>query len=193
MHAEQAARRAQHEIAERVPVGVVVELEPIVVDELDAEAVAAVLLAQRSQQALFAHLAPIEQRAAVAAHPAQQRLALFQLHAFLPQLFEDVQKHLIPVLDLVADRELERLEARADEIQLGVGELQHPGNIVEQIADRPGELGLGGDLRGPEVMDAAEELVDLRPVLIAPRLVLPRVEASVSATRWLCSEPIRAS
>src|SRR5205823_4993226 len=106
VHAEQAARSAQHEIAERVPVGVVVELEPIVVDELDAEAVAAVLLAQRSQQALFAHLAPIEQRAAVAAHPAQQRLALFQLHAFLPQLFEDVQKHLIPVLDLVADREL---------------------------------------------------------------------------------------
>ena len=145
MHAEQAARGAQHEIAERVPVGVVVELEPIVVDEFDAEAVAAMLLAQRGQQALFAHLAAIEQRAAVAAHPAQQRLALFQLHAFLPQLFEDVQKYLVPVLDLVADGELERLEARADQIHLGGAELQHPGDIVEQVADRPGELGLGGD------------------------------------------------
>ena len=110
--------RAEHEVADLVTVGVVVVLEAIVIDHLDAEAVAAMLFAQRREQPLFAELAPIEQRAAVAAHPAEQCLALLELHALLPKLFEYVQEDLVPVLDFVADREVERLEARPDELEL---------------------------------------------------------------------------
>ncbi len=118
MHAEQPAGRAEHQVADLVAVGVVVVLEPVVIDHLDAEAVAAMLFAQGREQPLFAELAAIEQRAAVAPHPAEQRFALFELDAFLAKLFEHVKEHLVPVLDLVADGEVERLEPRADELEL---------------------------------------------------------------------------
>ena len=126
-------------------VGVVVVLEAVVIDHLDAEAVAAVLFAQRREQPLFAELAPVEQRAAVAPHPAQQRFALFELDALLPKLFEHVEEHLVPVLDLVADREVERLESRADEIELRGRQLEHAADVVEEVAHRAGQLRFGRD------------------------------------------------
>ena len=46
VHAEQPPGCAEHEVADLVAKGVVVVLEPIVVDHLDAEAVSAMLLAQ---------------------------------------------------------------------------------------------------------------------------------------------------
>ena len=48
VHPEQPSGRAEHEVADLVAVGVVVVLEAIVVDHLDAEAVAAMLFAQRA-------------------------------------------------------------------------------------------------------------------------------------------------
>ena len=99
-------------------VGVVVVLEPVVIDHLDAEPVAAMLFAKRRQQALFAQFPTVEQRASVAPHPAEQRLALLQLDAFLTKLLHDVKKHPVPILDLVADGEIERLETRTDQFAL---------------------------------------------------------------------------
>ena len=118
VHAKQPPGRAEHQVAHFVAVGVVVVLEAVVIDHLDAEAVAAVLLTQRREQPLFAELAAIEQRPSVATHPAEQRLALLELDAFLAQLLDDVQEHLVPVLDLVADREVERFKAGADQFEL---------------------------------------------------------------------------
>ena len=135
----------EHEVADLVAVGVVVVLEAIVIDHLDAEAVAAVLFAQRREQPLFAELAPVEQRAAVAAHPAEQRFALFELDAFLAKLFEHVQEHLVPVFDFVADRQVERLEARPDEIELRRRQLQHPADVIEEVTHRAGQLPFGRD------------------------------------------------
>src|SRR5688500_15944767 len=79
MHSEQAPCRAEHEVADFVAVGIVVMLESIVIDHLDAKPVAAMLLAERREQPLFTKLAPVEQRAAIAAHPPQERLALLEL------------------------------------------------------------------------------------------------------------------
>ena len=145
MHAEQAARRAEHEVADLVAVGVVVVLESIVIDHLDAEAVAAMLFAQGREQPLFAELAPVEQRPPVAAHPAEQRFALFELDAFLAKLFEHVKKDLVPVFDLVADRQVESLEARLDEIELRRRQLQHPADVIEEVTHRAGQLPFGRD------------------------------------------------
>ncbi len=145
MHAEQAPRRAQHEVAHLVAVGVVVVLEAVVIDHLDAEAVAAVFLAERREEPLFSELAPVEQRAPIAAHPAQQSLALFELDALLPKLFEHVEKHLVPVLDLVADGEVECFEARTDEIELRRRQLEHAADVVEEVAHRARQLGFGRD------------------------------------------------
>src|SRR5688500_14233466 len=149
MHSEQASRGAKHEVADFVTVRVVVMLEPVVIDHFDAEPVAAMLLAKRREQPLFPKLPAIQQRAAVAAHAPQERLALLELYAFLAKLSEDVEKDLIPVLDLVADGEVEGLEARADELELRRGELQHAAHVIEQVAHRPGQLRFGrNDLCG---------------------------------------------
>ena len=145
MHAEQTPGSAQHEVAHLVAVGVVVILEAVVIDHLDAEAVAAVFLAERREEPLFSELAPVEQSAPVAPHPAQQRLALFELDALLPKLFEHVEKHLIPVLDLVADGEIECFESRTDEIELRGRQLEHAADVVEEVAHRARQLGFGRD------------------------------------------------
>ncbi len=145
MHAEQTAGRAEHQVADLVTVCVVVVLESVVIDHLDAEAVAAMLFAQGREQPLFAKLAPVEQGAPVAAHPAQQRLALFELDPLLAKLFEHVEEHLVPVFDLVADREVERVEARLDEIELRRRQLEHAADVVEEVAHRAGQLPFGRD------------------------------------------------
>ena len=138
-------------------VGVVVVLEPIVIDHLDAEAVAAMVFAQRREQPLLSELAAIEQRAAVAAHPAQQGFALLELDSLLPKLLNHVQEHLIPVLDLVAHREVERFEARPDEIELRRRQLEHPADVVEEIADRAGQLPFGRDDLGRQRLSVSKE------------------------------------
>lgn len=112
---------------------VVVVLEAIVIDHFDAEAVATVLFTKGAEQPLFAELPAIEERAAVTAHPAEERFALLELDALLPKLFDHVQEHPVPVLDLVADGDLERFEAGSDEIQLRRRELEHPADIIEQV------------------------------------------------------------
>ena len=108
------------------------------------------------EQPLFAELAAIEERAAVAAHPAEQRFALLELDALLAQLFEHVQEHLVPVFDLVADRQVERFEAGADEIELRRRQLEHPADVVEEIAHRAGQLRLGRDDLGGQRLRRAE-------------------------------------
>ncbi len=145
VHAEQPSRGAEDQVSQRVPVGVVVELEAVVIHQLDAEAVAAVLLPQRHHQPLLAHLAAVEERAAITPHPAQQRFALLQFNALLAQLFEDMKKDLVPVFDFVADGQIQRFKPGTDEVQLRGAQLQHPGHVIQEIADRSRQLRLGGD------------------------------------------------
>src|SRR5688500_8596362 len=101
------------------------------------------LFAQRRKQPLFAELASVKQRAAVAPHTAEQRLPLFELDTLLPKLFEHVKKDLVPVLDLVADGEIECLEAGANQIELRRRQLEHPADVIEEIAHRPSQLRFG--------------------------------------------------
>ncbi len=127
-----------------VPERVVVLLEAVVIDQFDAEAIATVLVLECREQALFAHFSSVEERSAVPTHPAEKRLALLQLHTLLAKLLEHVQEHLVPVLDLVADSQVERVEPWPNQLELSRRELQHAPNVVEEVLDRAGELRLVG-------------------------------------------------
>jgi hypothetical protein len=73
------------------------------------------------------------------------------------QLLEHVQNHLVEVLDLVADGQIERVEAGPDQVHLRPAELQRAGNVFEEIADRSGELRLIGDDFVRQRFSSAEE------------------------------------
>src|SRR3712207_7574033 len=114
-------------------------------------------LAQGGEEPLLAELPAIQESPAVATHAAEERFALLELDAFLPQLFERVQEHLVPVFDLVADRQVEGLESWTDQIQLRRGQLQHPAHVVEEVADRSGQLRFGCDDLSGQRLATAEQ------------------------------------
>src|SRR4051812_3472082 len=103
------------------------------------------LFTQRREQPLFSEFAAVQERSAVAAHPLEERLALFQLHALLAELLENVKKNLVPVLDFVADRQVEGFEAGPNQVDLRRAELQHPGDVIKEVPHRSGELRFGRD------------------------------------------------
>ena len=138
------------------------------IDHLDAEAVAAMLIAQGREEPLLAELAAVQQRAAVAPHAPQQGFPLFELDAFLTELFEHVEEHLVPVFDLVADGEVERLEPWADELELRGRQLEHAADVVEQIPHRPRQLVFGCDDLGRQRHSATKQGKFLVHVRVSP-------------------------
>ena len=79
VHSKQAAGCAQHEIAERVSVSIVVKLEAIVIGQLDAEALSPLVPLNDRQDLFLTDLAKVQQRAPTSPNPGR---AAFDVSAF---------------------------------------------------------------------------------------------------------------